>query len=172
CFVCERDGEDIHFDHTLERCCPRCGTDVHIDWSKASQVLNHLAAHILFDPAIERANEPCGFCLQPAPQCLFFLRKGHSHDSGLQVDAKRTRGCAKALSFRYKSARTSSAHSPSSNVPIVCPFCPKDAPAVWKYNFEQHCAKSHKGSRIDDYKDLFTISASENDGLKQLWRSR
>ncbi|KZV99140.1 hypothetical protein EXIGLDRAFT_606097 [Exidia glandulosa HHB12029] len=171
CFVCEKDTRETT-DTLNERFCPACPTSFELDWNNGPRVLEHMATHMLFDRSIDRATEPCGFCLRPQPMCVFFTRKGKGKDSGLQVDLKKSHGCERCVPFQYKSASTCSTHSPCSNVPIVCPRCPSGSPAVWKYNFLAHLQRAHPTANVDDYKSLYSISGSETAGLRTLWDSR
>jgi len=114
CFVCETDEVlgDIRGEKSLE--CPRCSPTqaVILDLTQGQRVLEHIGAHILYDPgAIHAKDTLCGLCLRPSPLCQFFLTKG-----------KGTNG--------NRVAAESTASSPCSNVPIQCPICAKSEPAI------------------------------------------
>jgi hypothetical protein len=56
-----------------------------------------------------------------------------------------------------------------TNVPMLCPLCPPKEEyegyrrAIWKYNWEQHCRKAHKGksSLKQAFEEQFEISRME-----------
>lgn len=173
CFACEKEGHDTT-DTLGERFCPRCDPPVELNWNDAPRVLEHMAGHLLFDRALDTSQDLCGFCLRPAPQCLFYLRKGKGADSGMQVDfrSSKSRGCERARPFKYAFASKSTAHSPCSNVPIICPRCPAGQPAVWRYNFAAHCRRVHPSAALSDYADIHLLSASEKEGMRRIWDSR
>ncbi|EJD47514.1 hypothetical protein AURDEDRAFT_62161 [Auricularia subglabra TFB-10046 SS5] len=171
-FVCDRDGHELVGDLRLEADCPRCGPGVPFNWSKPQDVLNHMAGHLLYDPGVERTAEPCGFCLQPAPLCYFYLRKSKGAEGGMQVDFKRSHGCTKCTYFRYAPASRSTTKSPSSNVPLACPLCDPKAPAVWKYNFDAHFARWHPRADASQYVALSNVPASERSAVRHLWNKR
>ncbi|KAJ7894909.1 hypothetical protein B0H14DRAFT_3426512 [Mycena olivaceomarginata] len=83
CFLCE----DETVEHEIARigCCAHCSPPVKLS-SRIPDILNHNAAHILFDPAIKAEDQPCGLCLRPAPQCTFVLKGSSSAD--IQVDGE------------------------------------------------------------------------------------
>lgn len=103
------------------------------------------AAHILHDPTISHDSEPCGLCLRPAPLCQFTLTKGKGRNSKpkIQMSGKNTSQCRNLLSFQYSAAAEMTDASPRTNVPIRCPRCSVDDPAVWRYNMEIHFRKQH-----------------------------
>ncbi|EJD45112.1 hypothetical protein AURDEDRAFT_165985 [Auricularia subglabra TFB-10046 SS5] len=173
CFACEKEGQDTT-DTLAERFCARCDPPVELNWNNAPRVLEHMAGHILFDRSLDRSLDLCGFCLSPAPQCLFYLKKGKGADSGMQVDFRqnKSRGCQRAVPFKYGFASKSTASSPCSNVPIVCPRCPPGQPAIWWYNFVAHFRRVHPSANPNDYSELYELSASETEGMRKLWDAR
>jgi len=48
------------------------------DTTSLQEIITHISAHILYDPAIDRSTEPCGLCGRPAPLCTIFLKKSSS----------------------------------------------------------------------------------------------
>lgn len=118
CFVCEKDSHNT--DDTLnERFCPKCEPSVELEWNEAPRVLEHMAAHFLFDRSTNPSLEPCGFCARPYPMCVFYTRKGKGADSGLQVDFKRSHGCERAVPFKYKAASKLSMLQRTGRVPAL-----------------------------------------------------
>lgn len=127
-----------------------------------------MGAHILFDPKIDRASQPCGLCLRPAPTCTLYLKKTKSSNTR-QIDETQS-VCSDLLPYNYGTANTSAKWSPSSNVPVQCPFCP--APAIWRYNFEYHIKERYQGASPSDYKDQWQLSETWVSWLKEVWKRR
>lgn len=48
------------------------------------------------------------------------------------------------VQFSYTDAAQSTEHSLYSNVPRICPWCPKNKPVVWTYNLPSHFHHHHK----------------------------
>ncbi|KAF6748797.1 hypothetical protein DFP72DRAFT_792072, partial [Ephemerocybe angulata] len=124
--------------------CMVCDPPVTLE-TNAQRVLEHMGAHILLDPGIDRTTDPCGLCLMSSQICRYFVTKGKGSKGSLHVEAKRSSGCTRKINFQYRSAETSTDTAPCSNVPIPCPLCPND-PAVWRYNLHNHFIKSHSGA--------------------------
>jgi hypothetical protein len=59
------------------------------------------------------------------------------------MSGKNTSQCRNLLSFQYSAAAEMTDASPRTNVPIRCPRCSVDDPAVWRYNMEIHFRKQH-----------------------------
>ena len=137
--------------------------------TKAShQVLEHNAAHILYDTHCKKFDKLCSLCLCPAPACIFFIKKSQSSD---QVDHQRTT-CTNPLKFSYSLAESSASSSPCSNVPICCPICIKmspAAPAHWNYNLGYHIKACHPEEPPSHYKHLWAISKAKTLQLKMIW---
>ncbi|KAH7931135.1 hypothetical protein BV22DRAFT_1027895 [Leucogyrophana mollusca] len=136
-------------------------------------IIEHVAAHFLFDTTLDRTTELCGFCLRPLSTsgCVFYLRKGKGSSAGYQVDLHRSR-CPNAVKFAYLSASTSNPNAPCTNVPITCPLCSSTSSAVWRYNMEIHFKLEHSSAPWDNYKQLYNISESERAGMEAIWRKR
>lgn len=168
--MCEAEGssdaQSVLSPHA--NCCPRC-PNVDLPRDSGQKVLAHMGAHILCDSNIDRALQPCGFCLRPSPICSFYLRKT-TGGSGLQIDLKASKGCINSSRIQYKKASESTASSPCSNVPIQCPLCSSSSPAVWKYNFAAHFATSHPNTSPTRYANLYEIPEAEKYGMKSHWK--
>ncbi|KAF8152359.1 hypothetical protein B0H34DRAFT_724881 [Crassisporium funariophilum] len=109
---------------------------VTLDLSQGQRVLEHIGAHVLHDPSLDRSMPLCGLCLRPSPMCQFFLKKGKgAHASGV--------------------ASESTASSPCSNVPIHCPLCPKSDPAIWRYFFRIHFQQKHPNAPLAQYENIW-----------------
>ncbi|KAJ7706488.1 hypothetical protein B0H16DRAFT_1826242 [Mycena metata] len=165
CFVCERDNNsrDVDVPHT----CPLCPPNTPLDPGQGPQVLAHMAAHILFDPKIDRSMQPCGICLSPAPVCEFYL----STTGKTNIVWTRTKCPNSAIHFRYSNAANSTESAPSSNVPVKCTLCVPAAPAPWRYNFLYHLRDAHPTAPEDKYATIWTLGANETTNLKKVWRN-
>ncbi|KAF8148643.1 hypothetical protein B0H34DRAFT_668291, partial [Crassisporium funariophilum] len=154
CFLCENEGAERNVVATDQG--SMCDPPVPLDRKKGQRVLEHMAAHILYDPLVDRSTQPCGLCLQPWPA----------------LDEKKSR-CAGLVTFNYATAEASTEASPTSNVPMKCPVCKgTSAPAIWKYNLEYHIRSQHKSASPAAHKDLFSIGEYEMKKLKETWDKR
>src|SRR6266545_5646636 len=109
-----------------------------------------------------------GLCLRPAPNCVFYLRKGKGAGSSCQVDDRKSR-CPNLRRFAYASAATEALNAPCTNVPIVCPLCPSSGAAIWKYNAGIHFSKHHPTVIPTELLKNVTISKSEHAALQLRW---
>lgn len=168
CFLCEDEKNLLDLRHMNVYECMLFSPTVALDLSQNQCILEHAAAHVLHDPTVEKTMEPCGLCLRPVPLCQIFLKKGKSTNWTLKID--KYMGCSIKPSFSYGVASDSSASSPCSNVPIVCPLCPaKDTPAVWKYNMKDHIQNVHKTVTLSNYEHLWKLSNFEIMEMKNIW---
>ncbi|KZV94268.1 hypothetical protein EXIGLDRAFT_767328 [Exidia glandulosa HHB12029] len=150
CFACETEvGKSLGL---LKNGCELCGTSLPT-FKSPQRNLSHMAAHILFDPALKNTHDACGFCLQPNNLC--------SCTRESMCPKKPTR-------FSYQAAASSTKSSPSSNVPIRCLLCPQRAATVWHYNLRRHLELAHECDP-EQYKELWHISGAEKYALQQLW---
>lgn len=152
--------------------CPNCSPPVSLPTSHPQRILSHIGSHILHDPNINRANEPCGLCLRPSPKCIFYLIKGKGAKASMKINETRTKGCSNAISFAYGVAAESSTTSPCSNVPIQCPLCPRSEPAVWRYNLKYHFLATHPKAEMSKYDVLWKLSNFEIAEMKKIWVAR
>ncbi|KAH8976596.1 hypothetical protein EDB92DRAFT_1248155 [Lactarius akahatsu] len=74
--------------------------------------------------------------------------------------------------FNYATASTSSEASPCSNVPIICPRCPDESPAVWTYSLHAHFRERHRIQSPDNFPITICLSQSEKGGMRKVWNSR
>jgi hypothetical protein len=171
CFVCEVASEtdsakiDGHAD------CSRCGPGAKIDWEHTQRVLEHMGAHILHDPKLNRTEERCGLCLRPAAMCPIYVTKGRGTSRRHHVDFTKS-SCPNLARFNYKTASESSERCPCSNVPIICPLCPLGSPAIWTYNLEAHFRGRHRLTSRAHFPIPVEQSQSEKDGMKRVWLAR
>ena len=157
CFLCENNERESELIKHHQ--CPSCTPTVTL--GKSGQcVLEHMACHILFDPQTKASSQPCGLCLRPSPTCTFELKKGKGANASLQINSK-TSHCANLMTFSYSVAAVSGTRSPCSNVPILCSWCPKDAPAVWKYNMSAHVTDKHCYVSLRDHEVAWKIGTGE-----------
>ncbi len=135
------------------------------------RLIEHMGAHILCDKNIDRSLEPCGLCLRPSPVCSFYLERSSGTVSDMRVDQKKS-VCINKVSFRYKVTATSPGTSLCSNIPVICPECPPNAPAVWKYNMSSHMERKHPHIPQNALREEWAISDHEMDVMKQIWSDR
>lgn len=152
--------------------CASCTPGVVLDLSDGQRVLEHIGSHILFDSGVDNANEPCGLCLRPSSLCRYFVVKGRGAKASLRIDTQRSSGCQRSVNYQYARAASSVKTAPCSNVPLVCPLCPKSDPAVWKYNLEHHLIHRHSVNASKQYMHLWEIKQDERDAMKFIWTNR
>jgi hypothetical protein len=106
----------------ISKCGPR--TSLIRTNAQRIRVIEHMAAHILYDPTIRfHPQEHCGLCLRPSPMCAIYLKKGRGGSRGYKVDMKHSK-CVNLIRFKYAITATSLESSPSTNV--MCPICPPE----------------------------------------------
>lgn len=172
CFFCESDDNLGEVEDTSLSTCPNCSPPISLAILDAPRVLSHIGAHVLHDPSINRADEPCGLCLRPSSICEYYLMKGKGANASMKVNETATKRCSNRLSFSYKVASESSATSPCSNVPIQCPPCSRNDPAVWKYNMKYHFLATHPKADMAKYDSLWKLSNFEVTEMKRIWAAR
>ncbi|KAH6885601.1 hypothetical protein BKA70DRAFT_1377423 [Coprinopsis sp. MPI-PUGE-AT-0042] len=176
CFLCtsNRGVSDINISELEDSQCTRCaanGKNVVLDLLQPQRVLEHIGAHILFDEGVNRSDEPCGLCLNPSPQCKFWLKKGTG--GNLRVDLEKSNGCPNNVNYNYGNAVVSKPNAPCSNVPITCPLCPKSEPSRWRYNLKHHFLDAHPSSaNSPDYMELWAEATGEREGMQKIWNER
>lgn len=174
CFIGENDQESVGMEtlNSKDCQCPACGPDSTLDLSQGQRLLEHIAAHILHDSKFERSIERCGLCLRSSPQCQFYLKKGRGTQSNLKIDWDRST-CPTKINFSYIVAAQSTASSPCSNIPILCPLCSeKKDPAIWKYYAKTHFHNNHPTADFSRYEYLWTLSNFEVGEMKKVWMKR
>lgn len=149
--------------------CTLCSPQFEYTGKLGQRVVEHIGAHILFDPSIQREDEPCGFCLRPSSLCRIFLTKKAGK---LKIDQHSSEGCSNMQSIRYSTAATSKPTAPCSNIPIPCPLCPKNMPAVWRYNIRAHITSKHEGALLAKYEYLWTLERLETLEMARFWKER
>ena len=168
CFLCCKDSQVVDIGSAD---CPRCSPTVTLDLSHGQRVLEHIGAHVLHDPGLNKSTPLCGLCLRPAPLCQFFLKKGKGANGCLRVNETLSRGCLVKVKS-YHVASKSTASSLCSNVPIQCPLCPNADPVVWHYFLKTHFWEVHLNAPILKYDHLWKISNFEISEMKKIWVKR
>ncbi|KAJ7883141.1 hypothetical protein B0H14DRAFT_2564942 [Mycena olivaceomarginata] len=171
CFLCEHDTNGRPVDTEPGNLCSHCKPPLEfiLDVKHAPRVIEHSAAHLLHDPSIHRNAELCGLCLCPAPMCTFYLRK--TAGGGYQVDWDKST-CLYKIPFQYAVASVSTAGSPCSNVPVICPSCGPKKLAVWKYNLGDHFRNHHGLHNPAVWPVNLQLTDVETNGLARIWESR
>ncbi|KAK2463010.1 hypothetical protein APHAL10511_004967 [Amanita phalloides] len=172
-FVCEFDGSTT-LSMADTDICPKCHPPLILDRTKPLKVIEHIGAHLLFDPTIDKAEEYCGLCFCLSLLCLFHFHKGKNHNSLWQIDIKRSL-CPNLIDkgFSYGPASISLPNSPCTNVPMCCPHCPESASLVWKYSMTAHYTKNHPlASFPESIADGFVIGQAECTGLHVIWANQ
>ncbi|TFK81390.1 hypothetical protein K466DRAFT_502203 [Polyporus arcularius HHB13444] len=170
CFLCETEGasaeglgrESLHM-------CQFCPSLV-LSSRDRGTLLNHVGAHILFDPRVDCFSTPCGFCLSPSDSCVMYVKKGKGAHQGDRLDFDRSR-CPAKYSLSITRTSKESSRSPCSNVPLRCPLCPKNSAAVWKYNMRYHLARAHQQDP-EQYTSLWKLSDAETAAMKALYEAK
>ena len=169
----EHASPDTPFVDHIGMTCPNCHPTVTFNPSLRQRILEHIGAHILHDPSIDRLSEPCGLCLRPAPLCKIFLKKMKGQTSNLAIDMKAS-SCPNLVKFSIAVAAECSDSSPCTNRPIICPYCgdSKSTPAVWSYNFKSHLLRKHPSVSSEDHKDISALTKLESEGMRRIWGNR
>ncbi|KAF8176090.1 hypothetical protein BJ912DRAFT_857539, partial [Pholiota molesta] len=169
CFLCS-DNEIM--DTPDSAACPQCSPTVTLDLSQGQRVLEHVGAHILYDPTVAQSMALCGLCLRPSQQCQYFLKKGKAANANLTINRTLSKGCLVKTKFSYGVAAESTPSSPCSNVPVHCPRCSKDDPAIWKYFLRVHFLEKHPDASIPTYEYLWKLTNFEKAEMKKIWIKR
>jgi hypothetical protein len=126
-----------------------------------------MGGHILHDPQLKDANNPCGFCLNTAMLCT--IRLIQSIKKGNKIDMINSH-CPNLKKVSLATASKFTEKSPCTNIPLQCPLCPKVSNAVWKYNLCAHIRKHHPTADVANYEQLYAISASELTLMKGVYK--
>ena len=134
CFACAKEGEVLSAKQKAR--CSYC-EDLASDCCEGVKLIEHMAAHILHNKDAQGLANPCGFCLSTGQICSIYLKKAKGSDRGNTIDMTRSR-CPNLCQVRLAIAEKASKNSPCTNIPLFCPLCPVNHPAVWKYNMYNH----------------------------------
>ncbi|KAK0493956.1 hypothetical protein EDD18DRAFT_1077900 [Armillaria luteobubalina] len=172
CFVCEIDQNRRYHGSAWDTTCSSCVPSIPLDPTKPHFFLAHMGTHILKN-SVSPSTEPCGLCLAPSPMCQFFLSKGKGARGQTRINYSKSRGCPDiGVTFKYMIAATSSKTSPCSNIPISCPLCPPNYPAVWKYSMRHHFMNRHPAVDLTKWKHLWELSRAEIAAMDKVWEER
>jgi hypothetical protein len=127
--------------------------------------------HILHDPSLKDAFNPCGFCLNTGGLCSIRVTKGKGKKGALVVDPLKSR-CPNVAKLSITAASKYSDTSPCTNHPLECPLCQEGADLVWKYNLPSHIQKVHPTATLEEYEYLYAVGASERAKLKTLYSAK
>ena len=169
CFLCSDDKSLVDIGTSD---CPQCSPTITLDLSQGQRVLEHIGAHVLHDPSIDRSMPLCGLCLRPSPLCQFFLKKGKGANASLTVNQVMSKGCLMKLKYSYGVASKSTTSSPCSNVLIHCPLCPKSDAAIWRYFFKVHFQQRHPNAPFAQYEHIWKLTNFETTEMKRIWAHR
>jgi len=159
-------------DHIGLRC-PNCQPVVTFNPSLRQQIVEHISAHVLHDPSVDRSSKPCGLCLRPEPLCKIVLKKSKGKKGKLAIDMKASL-CPNLVKFNLAAAAQYTYSSPCTNHPIICPHCigSESSPVVWSYNFRFHLLRKHPRVSLQDYNDVLSLTKLEKGGMKRAWERR
>ncbi|KAF9473610.1 hypothetical protein BDN70DRAFT_937308 [Pholiota conissans] len=166
CFVCERDEAhgDLRHVETLSSTCSQC-PNIKIDAFTGQDLLKHMGAHILNDPNLRGADNPCGLCLNTGQRCKIFLSQRAGTISIDQVKSH----CPNLRSLSIKKAEEFSERQPCTNHPLLCPLCPRGSMAIWKYNLTSHISLHHPSSNVALYEAVWCLHADEPRLMEAEW---
>ncbi|KAJ7153390.1 hypothetical protein C8R46DRAFT_1197422 [Mycena filopes] len=156
-----------HFNSEPHQCA-KCNPEVPL--TSAQHTLVHNGSHILFDPSIHRADQPCGLCLRPSPICRFELTKTEGTSTVRQIDWRRS-VCRNPLRFKMTSAKKSTRSSPCTNHLILCPLqCGR---VIWTYNLDAHCrASPHYLNSLDSVPQVYQMAPNELKLMQEVYSNR
>ncbi|KAF8154518.1 hypothetical protein B0H34DRAFT_809113 [Crassisporium funariophilum] len=170
CFICEDDTREGDFRHSQQLpCCQFC-PGVLISTFNGQNLLKHMASHILHDTRVDKASEPCGFCLNTTSPCKIFLKRNGA------IDMQKSR-CPYLRNIRINQARTFSKLQPCTNHPLRCKLCSPDGtapdkPAVWKYNFLVHLSKVHPSALPENHTSAWQSDPQEKTLMRRVFEDR
>ena len=166
---------DTTFDDHIGMTCPNCRPIVTFNPSLRQHIVEHISAHILHDPSVDRLSEPCGLCLRPAPLCKIILKKAKGQTGKIAIDMKAS-SCTNLVKFSIAAATECSDSSPCTNHPIICPHCDDSesslSPVVWSYNFRAHLLRKHPRISLEDHGDILVLTKLEKEGMRRVWEHR
>ncbi|KAJ7725135.1 hypothetical protein DFH07DRAFT_946256 [Mycena maculata] len=150
--------------------CPKCDPPVPLKSKNNQRTLCHNGAHILFDPSIQRSDQPCGLCMRPFPMCSFELTKTEASSAVRQVDWRRSK-CLNPLTFQMSAAKTSTTNSPCTNHMIICPLqCEQ---CIWTYNLDAHClGPPHNLASLHSVPRVYQMAPGEEAAMQKIWDER
>jgi hypothetical protein len=150
--------------------CPLCPSTP-LSLRSPTKLVEHMAMHILHDPAINITSDPCGFCLSSGPSCSIQLKKSKGSKGGVKIDMQRSR-CPNLVKLSLVSGGKSTPSAPCTNIPCICPLCHDGSTAVWKYNLRHHIECIHPTADLSAYSSLYSVETLEQAVLKNLFMAK
>jgi len=169
----EHAGLDTSLVDHIGLACPNCHPTVTFDPSLRQCVVEHIGAHILHDPSVDRSSKPCGLCLQPAPLCKIVLKKAKGKKGKISIDMEES-SCPNLVGLSVAVATGCSKSSPCTNHPMHCPHCNRSesSSVVWSYNFRFHLLRKHPRVALETHSDIMVLTKREKDRMKGIWGRR
>lgn len=169
----EHAAPDTDFVDCISLTCPNCQPIITFNPLHRQRIVEHISAHILHDRSVNRASEPCGLCLRPAPLCKIILKKAKGKNGKISINMNAS-SCPNLVNLSIKVATGCSESSPCTNHPVACPYCDNSeaSPVVWSYNFRFHLLQKHPRVSLENHSDIFTLTKFEKDGMKGMWDHR
>jgi hypothetical protein len=124
-----------------------------------------MGSHIIHDPHLEDATDPCGFCLNTGSLCKIYLKRNGT------INVEKSH-CPYVRNIRINQAKTFSNAQPCTNYPFYCELCPENSPAVWKYNFRAHLLKVHDTANPQSYTKFWELNPNEKILLRRVFDER
>lgn len=172
CFVIDVgkiDGTQVRGQFNSEPMhCAKCYPKVRL--SSAQHTLVHNGSHILFDPTINRSDQPCALCMRPFPICKFELTKTEATGTVRQIDWSRS-NCMNRLQFKMSVAKKSTKQSPCTNHLLPCPLqCGRN---IWTYNLDAHYRyPPHNLVSLDNIPRVYQLAEGEFELMEQVYADR
>ena len=171
----EHTSPDTAFLDHIDKTCPICQPIVTFKSKRRQRIVEHIGAHVLHDPSVDRLSEPCGLCLRPAPLCEIVLKKAKGQTGKLSIDTEAS-SCPNLVKFSIASAMGCSDSSPCTNHPMICPHCDdlESTPVavVWSYNFRSHLLRKHPRISLEDHSNILVLTKLEKEGMRRVWERR
>ena len=167
----EHASPDTAFLDHIGMTCPNCRPIVTFNPSRRQQIVEHIGAHVLHDPSVDRLSEPCGLCLRPAPLCKVVLKKAKGRGGKISIDMKASL-CPNLVRFSITAATGCSGSLPCTNHPVTCPLCGDSESTVWTYNFRSHLLRKHPGISLEDHRDMLVLTKLKKEGMRRVWEHR
>ncbi|KAJ7705133.1 hypothetical protein B0H16DRAFT_1224441, partial [Mycena metata] len=148
--------------------CAKCYPKVRL--SSAQHTLVHNGSHILFDPTINRSDQPCALCMRPFIICKFELTKTEATGTVRQIDWSRS-NCMNRLQFKMSVAKKSTKQSPCTNHLLPCPLqCGRN---IWTYNLDAHYRyPPHNLVSLDNIPRVYQLAEGEFELMEQVYADR
>ena len=133
-------------------------------------IVEHISAHILHNPSVNRSSKLCGLCLRCMPLCKIVWKKGKGQAGKLSINIEAST-CLNLVRLSIAVAAVYSDSSPCTNHPIICPLCDNSEPhsVVWLYNFQFHLLHRYPRASMEDYNNILVLMKLEKERMKRTW---